>query len=353
MKIVLMTACAVMVGASASASTLSNYANAFSSYVAFGDSLTDDGKFAGTPFEPGPPSDGGRFSNGITYAEHIAQDFSASRKFSANLAIGGATARNENENSLPPAFGTFGGQVATFGGLVADPGAAAAVGDRPLFSVLFGGNDVLQNVGLPDAGSPPPGNILPGVGSLAADAVEANIRSINSLNSNYNDFLVLNLGDVSQTPLFSNPFFGAGASAPLAASETAGYNDKLAMNIDSLRSDGINIIEFDLNAFNESLLANSALAGIDIDNPCTFSLSNIDPANTCVFSPGAPNDIDLSLADAFFFIDGVHPNRVAQKAVADEVRAALSVSAVPLPAGLPLLLVGLGAFGFVRRRRAA
>lgn len=30
-----------------------------------------------------------------------------------------------------------------------------------------------------------------------------------------------------------------------------------------------------------------------------------------------------------------------------------SISAVPLPAGLPLLLAGLGAFGLVRKRRSA
>ncbi len=349
MKYALMAACAVIVSAPISqAQDLSQF---FSSFIAFGDSLTDDGKFG----SQGLPSLEGRFSNGPTYAEIIASDFAVNTvlPFEGNFAIGGATARAENENTLlPAAFGTFGGQVATFSSVVADPTGSALVGDRPLFSVLFGGNDVLQNVGLPDGANPPPGNFLPGVGELAADAVEANIRAIAALDENYNDFLVLNLPDVSQTPLFQNAAFGAGALAPLAALETAGYNNQLAMNIDSLRSDGINIIEFDLNAFSAAQQAGAVLLGIDIETPCTFDLSNPGPEGTCVFAPGEPDDTDLSLANNFFFIDGVHPNALSQAGTAAAIQSAVA-AAVPLPAGLPLLLAGLGVFGILRMRRAA
>lgn len=347
MKYALMAACAVIVSAPVSqAQDLSQF---FSSYIAFGDSLTDDGKFAGTPFEPGLPSLGGRFSNGRTYAEIIADDFA----FSQNFAIGGATARDVNENPLPPAFGTFSGQVASFTGLAASP-FGAELGDRPLFSVLFGGNDVLQNVGLPD-GAVAPGNILSGVGALAADSVEANIRAIGALDEDFNDFLVINLPDVSETPLFQNDLFGVpDALGLLAAAESAGYNDQLAMNIDSLRDDGFNIIEFDLNAFSQTQRAAAELLGIDTETPCSFDLSNPGPENTCVFAPGEPDDTDLSLANEFFFIDGVHPNALSQAGTAAAIQSAVAAaSAVPLPAGLPLLLTGLGIFGFLRMRRAA
>ena len=351
MKVLKMAACAVVLATSVSANTvdLSTY---FSSFVAIGDSLTDDGKFGGTPFENGPPSLGGRFSNGITFAENIAQDFS----FSANLAIGGATARNENENAfLPAQFGTFGGQVATLGGIAANPLFRAALGDRPLFSVLMGSNDIIQNIGLPDAGVPGLGNILPGIGALAADAVAANIRAIKSIDTQFNDFLVMNLPNSSLTPLFTNPVFGVGGLAPLAAQETAGFNTRLIQNIAALRSEGINIIEFDLNAMFEELLADAVANGIDINNPCTFDLSNLDPSLTCASSPGAPGNTDITLADNFFFVDGIHPNRVAQAAVADRFRvvAANAVSPVPLPAGLPLLIAGLAGFGVLRMRRRA
>lgn len=349
MKYALMAACAVIVSAPAShAQDLSQF---FSSYIAFGDSLTDDGKFEGTPFEPGLPGLDGRFSNGPTYAEIIAQDFTASGQFSANFAIGGATARAANENALPPQFGTFGGQVATFSAVTSDPFTRAEVGDRPLFSVLFGGNDVLQNVGLPD-GATAPGNIDPTIGTTAADAVEANIRAIGALDEDFNDFLVLNLPDVSETPLFQNELFGASALAPLAALQSAAFNNRLAENIDSLRDDGFNIIEFDLNAFSAAQRVEFAGLGIDVDTPCSFDLSNPGPENTCVFSPGSPDNTDLSLANNFLFIDGVHPNALSQAGSAAAIQSAVAAT-VPLPAGLPLLLAGLGVFGFFRYRRAA
>ena len=350
MKTLKLAACAVVVASSASAETL-NLSSVFSSFVALGDSLTDAGRLNDTPFENGPPSLDGRFSNGITFAEDVAQDFAVD----VNLAIGGATALDANENPLPPQFGTFGGQVATLDNLTSDPNFRAALGARPLFSVLFGSNDILQNVGLPDAGTPGLGNIAPGIGALAADAVEDNIRAIRSIDAKFNDFVVINLPDIALTPLFTNPVFGAGGLASIASSETTLFNNQLADNIDDLRDDGFNIIEFDLDTLFGELLDEAVANGIDINNPCTFSFSNPDPSQTCVFAPGEPDNIDLALADDFFFVDSIHPNRVAQGAAADAFRAtvASSLAPVPLPAGLPLLLAGLGAFGVLRKRRAA
>ena len=344
LKYSLLAACAVVV--SAPAATAQDLSSIFSSYIAFGDSLTDDGKFNATPFQPGLPGLDGRFSNGPTYAEIVADDFA----YSLNLAIGGATAA-VNERALPPQFGTFSGQVATFDSVVTfDPTASASIGDNPLVSVLFGANDILQNIGFPDDF-----DIEPGIGATAADAVEANIRAINTVDSVFDDFVVFNLPDLSQTPLFLNAAFGAGALAPLAALETAGFNNQLSDNIDSLRNDGFNIIEFDLNALFQTQLAAAELNGIDVLTPCSFDLSNPGPENTCVFSPGFPDNTDLSLANNFFFIDGIHPSALVQASAAEAFKStvAASVSTVPLPAGLPLLLAGLGAFGLLRSRRSA
>lgn len=340
MKTLVSTLCAIALGTSLAASPI-DLSDTYSSFVSFGDSLTDDGKFGGTPFTPGPPSFEGRFSNGPTFAEDVADDFSTS----LNFAIGGATATPDNEEALPPEFGTFGGQVANFASFISVPPLRATLGDRPLFSVLFGANDILQNIGFPGDF-----DIVPGIGALAADAIAENIRAIRALDASFTDFAVMNLPDLSQTPLFLNPAFGAGVLAPLAAAETAGFNMQLASNIDDLRSDGLNIIEFDLQALFGDLIADAQLAGIDTLNPCTFERFNQDPANTCVFSPGSPDNIDLALADNFFFVDQIHPNRVVHATFADEFRNAFAPAAVPLPAGLPLMLVGLGAFALVRRR---
>lgn len=80
----------------------------FTAYFAFGDSLTADGK--GAPLAP--PSFDGRFSNGLTYADRIAEDFAAAGLPTGNLALGGATAGPVNTTVYPdPAaaapFATF------------------------------------------------------------------------------------------------------------------------------------------------------------------------------------------------------------------------------------------------------
>lgn len=170
--------------------------------------------------------------------------------------------------------------------------------------VLFGANDILQNIGFPDGGASGPGNILPGVGALAANDVDASIRAINAIDANYNDFIVINFPDLSQTPLFQNQLIGASALAPFAANETVGFNTQMAQNIDVLESEGFNIIEFDLGATFQDYLAVAGQLGVDTDTPCSFNLSNPHPVGTCVFAPGAPGNTDLALANNFSSLTG-------------------------------------------------
>lgn len=343
MKNFITTSCAIVIGASVSAAPI-DLSDTYSSFVAFGDSLSDDGKFVGTPFEPGLPTVGGRFTNGDTFAQDVASDFGVS----FNFALGGATARAENETPLPPIFSSFDGQVSTFVASLSFPGLQDSLGDNPLFSVLFGANDILQNIGLPNDF-----DFEPGIGALAANAVEANIRAINAISSSFDDFVVMNLPDLSQTPLFQNAAFGAGALAPAAQAETIGFNAQLASNINALKDDGINIITLDLNALFQQNLAAASLLGVDTNTPCSFDLSNPGPENTCVFSPGSPDNVDPSLASNFFFIDSIHPNADVHGALAGEFRAAAAPNVVPVPASLPLLIAGFGVFGIVRSRQPA
>lgn len=105
-----------------------SYSDPFTSFFAFGDSLTDDGKFG---FQA-PPSFGGRFSNGITYAEHLAQDFIDAGKVEENFALGGATSGDINTTDYPDPeaaapFATFGAQIATFELLA----SSVPIGDNP------------------------------------------------------------------------------------------------------------------------------------------------------------------------------------------------------------------------------
>ncbi|MEM7268931.1 MAG: SGNH/GDSL hydrolase family protein [Pseudomonadota bacterium] len=329
-----------LVSAAACALALAGPANAagftdpFSSYIAFGDSLTDDGKFG----MQAPPSFGGRFSNGITYAEHIAQDFADDGKFTLNLALGGATAELDNETAYPDpgavaGISTFQAQIGTF---AATAGLGAPIGDNPLFTVLFGANDLLQDIGESQT-----------IGADAATAVTDGILAINALNpTDYTSFAVANLPDLSQTPLFSGTL-----AAPLAQATSDQFNQTLAANIALLRNAGLEIFEVDLAGFFQSVLDNPGDLGIvNTTDACTPSLQIIIIVGNCSFDL-QQSAFDLALADQFLFVDPVHPNRVAQEAFAQVVRD--SVSAVPVPAGLPLLLAGVAAIGLLRVRSKA
>ena len=303
----------------------------FTAYFAFGDSLTADGK--GAPLAP--PSFDGRFSNGLTYADRIAQDFAAAGLPTGNLALGGATAGPVNRTPYPdPAaaapFATFPAQVATFASLM----PSAFAGDKPLFSVLFGPNDIFQNLEMPD------------IGATAADVVEAGIRSIEALDADFDNFVVMTMPDLSTTPRFLGTAF-----APAALAATNQFNARLAANVAELRDDGFEIIAFDLFGLQNDLLANAAALGItNTTEGCSESLTVFDQTS-CALTGGVP-PVDLALADAFFFVDGVHPNRVVHAQAAEGFRAAVAAAVVPLPAGLPLLLAGLGAMAALRLRGA-
>ena len=314
-----------------------DYATPFSSYLAFGDSLTDDGK---APFLA-PPSLDGRFSNGITYAEHIAADFMNQGKATANFAIGGATAEIDNEIVYPTAeataIGTFAGQVAALDLAKTLSPLGAAIGSNPLVSVLFGANDIFQDLG--------EGAIIGDIGRGAANAVKAGIESIAALGSEFDDFVVINLPDLTLTPRFSGSPAG-----PLAQAETVAFNAQLATNIDMLRGDGLTIFEVDQDAFLRNIISNPTDFGFaNVTEACTADITVLSFDN-CSYT-GTGVDFDLSLADSFLFADSVHPTGPAHAAFANEVRAALTP--VPLPAGLPLLVIGMMAFGVLRQRRTA
>ncbi|MEP5760726.1 MAG: SGNH/GDSL hydrolase family protein [Litoreibacter sp.] len=314
----------------------------YTSYYAFGDSLTDDGKLGALE----APSLEGRFSNGRVYAEFIADEFANAGLDTGNLALGGATAGDTNLLSTE-ALATFGGQVDVFQGSFLS-GAPLPIqvlptltfgleppvpGENPLVSVLFGANDIFQG------GNP----------FEAADAVADNIRDLASTPGGaFDDFLVLNL------PSFANiPAFAGNEANGFAV--TAAFNGQLAANILELEDEGLNIISFDTDGVFQRLLDDIDLGGtefgiLDGTTPCTVSISaNLDPLFSnpfnCVEQGIDPNTL--------LFVDSVHPNAVAQALVGSELLSILDaeVAPVPLPAAAPLYLLALTGMGVVARRR--
>lgn len=319
----------------------------FTSFVGFGDSFSDKGRITTL----GPPSLDGRFSNGPTWYELIGAEFEKRDLNAFNLALGGATAGPTNVNdprylaydaTVPtdptdpdsfPLFDlrNFDEQISSF----VSAGYSAMVGHNPLVTILLGGNDFLQDSGK---------YLTP---QVVVDDIVAGIRRIAGLGSagTFDSFLVSNLPDFSLSP-------GSGALSDAERASLSGairaYNATLEFNLANLAlTDGLEIEVFELfGTFNEIFSDASAL-GLITDLPCTTDLLDPTPAFNLCPTPES--------ADAFLFLDGVHVSRFAQSRVGaaalEQIRPGLSP--IPLPAGLPLLLAGLGGLTVLRLRKTA
>ena len=250
-------------------------ATTFTSYVAFGDSLSDDGKL-GLPL----PYFEGQFSSGPVFTEIIAERFEQRGLATANFALGGATAGEENTNSngdpsdgeYPDAalpFATFNTQISTFVDFALTP----LLGEDPLISVLFGANDIFQG-----------GNPID-----AANATADGIERLASLGAQFNDFLVSTLPELGDPPSEEGQTI-AGV-----------FNEQLSMRLAALDA-GINIIDINQNAFQAGLAPQlPGLGVVNFDTPCLVP-STSDCTIIGLEDDGTPIR-DLSIADTFFLID--------------------------------------------------
>jgi phospholipase/lecithinase/hemolysin len=352
--------CAAFLGSASHAATIFND---FTSYFATGDSLSDNGKLVDA-FEA--PSVGNRFSNGKVWVEHIADHFA----FSRNFAVGGATAGAFNTTPYPDPLlpiGTFAGQARAVTAL--EP----AAGSNPLVSVLFGANDIFQGLSA--------GTITPAAVEGFASDVAQGIRDIWAGGPQFDDFAVANLPDLGAIPAFNLPVLLAQGNLALleeegapeiqidaarnalaspemaktAASALTGvFNRALDRELDTLSRD-VTIYRIDQFGYFENLLADPASLGLlTATLPCTANLRASPVPEDCILLPdGAGGFVqNPALADLFLFIDPVHPNRIVHedfaRFAAEEI--ARQVAVIPLPAGLPLLLAGLGGLALLRRR---
>jgi phospholipase/lecithinase/hemolysin len=273
----------------AGASTAAPITNLF----IFGDSLSDSGAL--NVLAPGAcpplPYSGCRFSNGPVWAENVA----ASLGVSAVTAYGGGTnfaigGQRSDQVRL--------GQVPLFGasvGGIADPDA--------LYVVWAGGNDFLQND--------------PGEGTIydpldAADNIINSVLELAALGAN--DFLVANL--------------------PILDSWAFAFNGALAAGLAGIGG-GLDIIQFDVLGLFGSILSDPASFGLtNVTDPC------LDGLSLCA-NP-----------DEYLLWDAVHPTAAGHRLISDAALALLPGHPVPVPATLAMLLLGVAALGWSRRRAA-
>jgi phospholipase/lecithinase/hemolysin len=271
----------ILLAAAAAAIAPARYARAYSSIVAFGDSLSDTGNVYSATlhlYPSSPPNSGGRFSNGPVWLEDFAADLSlpsptASRSGGRDFAYGGARTGAGSVSYLFFSFPNVGTQISSY--LSSNTPAV-----DQLFVVWGGGNDFIDGQTNP---SIPVNNVANHITALA--------------NAGAHDFVVPNLPPLGEVPRFR----GTANEATMNALSSQ-FNTQLATTLSGLRSSlGVRIYGVDVGGTFVDLLA----------NPSAFGLTNVTtPALSG--STVAPNP------DQYLFWDDIHPTRVGHALLGQE-----------------------------------
>ena len=307
-----LAACAVAAALPASAETV----GPFSDIVYFGDSLTDSGNAAALAasldlefnFEDYPL---GQFTNGNVWATQLGA--TPSLLGGTNFAYGGARAI-DNGDPIPD----LSAQVNQY--LALQP----SLGPDPLAAIWIGGNDFRDFAA---AGAVDQAAVTAFVGGLVAEISTA-VTTIAS--TGIADIVVFGLPDIGQLPNFVGTGIGAAVSQVVT-----GYNAALQGTILSLDAwlAGANVSYFDSQSLFERILGP--------DN--AFGFTNWTQSCLDNFADCEGNQ------DTWVFWDSIHPTEAVHSIVAEAF--ADQVAPIPLPAGFPLLLAGLGALVVMSRRR--
>jgi phospholipase/lecithinase/hemolysin len=313
------------------------------------------------PPDPTPaPYSAGRFSNGPVWVDQLAaaKGLALNNAFTSfslvpgmginNFAVGGAFTGSGNSNS--PALPGIEQQVGLFATL---SGFSAPADD--LYVMWGGANDIVFS-----------GDILGVTPVEAAGAAAANIaQRIAELESlGAEKFLVLNTPDIGATPLAAK--LGPGAAAVLSFASMV-LNTALEVELEELKADlGIQVIDFDVFSTITAIIDDPGAFGFDGPpvtgfealgagiGPCLDQdvlreeigkLSETPPDFSA--NPNKAFLCDPSVdPNRYVFHDVLHPSSATHAILAGDVLAA-----IPEPATLALVLVGLVSVTVGRKRR--
>ncbi len=329
---------AALLAASLGLSALA-HAGPYSSLYVFGDSLSDAGNVLQVTGGVAPVAsiytDGtntGRFTNGLSYVDHLAKGLGLSAAPSlqggTNYAFGGARVSYVNPG-LPPAALSFNQQISAFTSshAVADAGG--------LYVLWIGANDMSDAIGAAARGNTAAvqsaiGNAMQGIGGAIAE--------LSSRGATH--FLIPNLPDLSLVPAIR------GVNVPqltaLARSVSVSFNDALEDTLSQAAFATLDIRTFNVFQAQTDITA----------NPTAYGLTNVTSA--CFTGevsgaalPGGPTPTVCSAPESYMYFDYEHPTAALHAVLGQQ---ALAV-AVPEPAQVLLFTLGLATLAGVARRR--
>lgn len=277
----------------------------FTGLFVIGDSLSDDGNFfALTGFPPWPYFEG-RFSNGPVAVEYLAAGLGlANTPAYKNVAVAGAKTGTGGQYPLS-------GMLNQTAGLLAE---MPALPSGALYVVWGGANDLRDGVGIAEA-----------VGNLTSIVTQLHTAGARN-------FLLPNLPDLGLTPeaLESGPGASAlatGASLLFNATLSGAYADLAAQWSDE------RFYTFNAMAAQKAIITGSPANGFsNVEDRCFDARVMSLCAN-----PGS-----------YLYWDNIHPTAAAHQILGGQMLAA-----VPEPATVLMMAVGVAALLGLGRRRAA
>ncbi|MGQ5523128.1 SGNH/GDSL hydrolase family protein [Chitinimonas sp. PSY-7] len=264
--------------------------NRINKIIVFGDSLSDTMNMFNNSEWRLPNKKSwyrGHFSNGPVWVEYLAKELKLPMY---NWAVGGAG--SDREEFVIPGLAE---QVQSWKVYMQE--APAYRPENTLFTVLIGGNDFIN------------------YHRTVEHAInEQKIGLQNLINSGARNILLLNLPDLSRTPVFQ------GKGAPDIAAQVLSYNSKLIEMISDLKvqnGGGLNIQLFDsYSLFNDLLNNPSAYGMTNTTLPCL----NINGAHvSTLYLTNHQTRPECKNPDTFVFWDVLHPTTRTHKLLSDHV----------------------------------